>query len=61
MTDRHRIKPLSLRLPEALSAWVYAQAEQTGKPVRRIIVEAVEKAAETAKKQDEHSQKGAEA
>jgi predicted DNA-binding protein len=49
MPDRHRVKPLSLRLPEALSAWVYAQAEQTGKPVRRIITEAVE----TAKEQDE--------
>jgi predicted DNA-binding protein len=62
MPDRHRVKPLSLRLPEALSAWVNDKAEQTGKPVRRIITEAVE----TAKEQDERrsqrrSQKGAEA
>jgi predicted DNA-binding protein len=57
MPDRHRIRPLSLRLPEALSAWVNDKAEQTGKPVRRIITEAVE----TAKEQDEQrSQKGAE-
>jgi len=42
MPDRHKTKPLSLRLPEALSAWVTARAVETGKPVRRVIIEAIE-------------------
>ena len=46
MPDRHKTKPLSLRLPEALLAWVNAQAEETGKPVRRVILDAIEQAKE---------------
>jgi hypothetical protein len=48
MPDRHKTKPLSLRLPEALSAWVSAQSAATGKPVRRVIIEAVEAAREAS-------------
>lgn len=44
MADRHKVKPLSLRLPEALAAWVARRAAATGKPVRRVILEAVEAA-----------------
>lgn len=51
MTDRHKTKPLSLRLPEALSAWVNAKAAETGKPVRRILLDAIE----AAKERDEQA------
>lgn len=47
MTDRHRTKPMSLRLPEALSAWIDQQARETGKPKRRIILDAIEAAKAT--------------
>lgn len=42
MADRHREKPLSLRLGP-LRAWVEQEAERTGKPVRRLIIEALER------------------
>lgn len=45
MTDRHTEKPLSLRLGP-LRAWVEAQAAATGKPVRRVILDAIEQAKE---------------
>lgn len=44
MTDRHKTAPLSLRLPEALLAWVQATADETGLPVRRVILDAIEAA-----------------
>lgn len=43
MADRHKIKPMSLRLPEALSAWLAAEAQRTGRPVRRIILDTLER------------------
>jgi predicted DNA binding CopG/RHH family protein len=46
MADRHKTKPLSLRLPEALSAWVQKRSAETGLPVRRVILDAIEAAKE---------------
>ena len=43
MSDRHKIKPMSLRLPEALSAWLAAETARTGKPARRIILDLLER------------------
>ena len=43
MSDRHTEKPLSLRLG-ALRPWVEQESERTGKPVRRVILDAVEAA-----------------
>ena len=45
MADRHTEKPLSLRLG-ALRPWVEQQAAATGKPVRRVILDAIEAAKE---------------
>jgi hypothetical protein len=42
MTDRHKVKPMSLRFPEALSAWLREHSEATGMPVRQIVLRAVE-------------------
>ena len=44
-TDRHAEKPLSLRLG-ALRAWVEQESARTGKPVRRVILDAIEAARE---------------
>jgi len=41
MTDRHKVKPLSIRLPEAERRWLYAYAEQHGIPVRNVIFDAI--------------------
>lgn len=49
MTDRHKVKPLSLRLPEDLRQWVEAEAERTGKPVRRVILDAIETARQASR------------
>lgn len=49
MPDRHKIKPMSLRFPEALSAWLREHSEATGLPVRRIVLQAVEEYRERAK------------
>ena len=43
MADRHTEKPLSLRLG-ALRAWVEEEAARTGKPVRRVILDAIQRA-----------------
>lgn len=40
-TDRHKVKPMSLRLPEALSAWVKEYAAREGIPVRQVILAAI--------------------
>jgi predicted DNA-binding protein len=48
MSDRHKVKPMSLRLPEDLRQWVEHEAERTGKPVRRVILEAIEAARDRA-------------
>jgi hypothetical protein len=44
MPGQHKHPPMSLRLG-ALSAWVAAEAERTGKTPHRVVVEAVERAA----------------
>lgn len=41
MPDRHKIKPMGLRFPEALSAWLREHSEATGLPVRQIVLRAV--------------------
>jgi hypothetical protein len=41
MIDRHRVNPISFRPPEGDRAWLEQHAEQTGKPVRRILAEAL--------------------
>jgi hypothetical protein len=41
MADRHRRRPLSLRLPEEERAWLYAHAGATGQPVRAILRQAL--------------------
>jgi hypothetical protein len=41
MPDRHKHEKIGVRLPEADRAWVMAEHERTGKPVNRIIAEAV--------------------
>ena len=43
-TDRHKRTPKSIRLPDALGAWVEEQSAATGKAEQRIIIEAVEQA-----------------
>jgi hypothetical protein len=43
--SQHKHSPASLRLREALSAWVAAEAKRTGKTPHRVVVEAVERAA----------------
>lgn len=40
MTDRHKVKPLSLRLPESELKWYQARAAATGIPVRRLLLHA---------------------
>jgi hypothetical protein len=40
-TDRHKAKPLSIRLPEPERLWLAEHARQTGQPVRRIILDAI--------------------
>jgi hypothetical protein len=40
-TDRHKVNPMGLRFPEALSAWLKEHSEATGVPVRQIILRAV--------------------
>ena len=44
MPDRHKIKPMSLRLPGALSVWLAQRSADSGKPVRRVILEILEEA-----------------
>lgn len=41
MPDRHKVKPMSLRFPGALSAWLHEHSEATGLPVRQIVLRAV--------------------
>jgi predicted DNA binding CopG/RHH family protein len=41
MADRHKDKPLSIRLPEAERLAVEAKAAEEGWPVRRVILEAI--------------------
>lgn len=41
MIDRHKVRPISLRPPEGDRAWLDEYAKQTGKPVRRILAEAL--------------------
>lgn len=40
-TDRHKRKPISFRPPEADRAWLESYAERTGKPVRRVLSDAL--------------------
>jgi hypothetical protein len=39
MPSQHKHPPISLRLPEADRAWLYAYATQTGQPVNRILAQ----------------------
>jgi hypothetical protein len=39
--DRHAQTPISIRPPKDDRAWLEAHAEQTGRPVRAIIVDAI--------------------
>jgi len=41
MADRHAQSPISIRPPRDDRAWLEAYAEQTGRPVRAILVEAL--------------------
>ncbi len=41
MADRHRHPPLTLRLPGPDRAWLYRQQDETGRPVRAIVADAV--------------------
>jgi hypothetical protein len=49
VTDRHLTAPRSIRLPDALEVWVQAESERTGKPVRRIILEALGRASNASR------------
>lgn len=40
MTDRHKVRPISLRLSADDHAWLYEHAAATGQPVRSILVRA---------------------
>jgi hypothetical protein len=40
-TDRHKQNPISFRPPGADRDWLEQHAEKTGKPVRRILAEAL--------------------
>lgn len=44
MTDRHRIKTMTLRLPEGLSSWLREEAARQGKPLRALMLEILEAA-----------------
>lgn len=42
-TDRHKRKPISFRPPEADRAWLESYAERTGKPVRKVLADALQR------------------
>jgi hypothetical protein len=42
MPDRHKVKPMSVRFPEALSVWLREHSEATGLPMRQIVLRAVQ-------------------
>jgi hypothetical protein len=50
--SKHKHPPVSLRLPAADRAWLYAYAERTGQPVNRILTRLV--AAERARDDARH-------
>lgn len=41
MPDRHKVKPLRFRPPEAERRWLADYQERTGKPMNAILTEAV--------------------
>ena len=42
MTDRHNIKPKSVRLPASLMAWLKQQAKKENRSAHAIIIAAIE-------------------
>ena len=45
MPGPHKHPPMSLRLPEGLSAWLAAEVARTGKRPHRIVIEILERGA----------------
>ena len=41
MPNKHRYRPISIRLPEASRLWLLAFAERTEQPLNQILTEAV--------------------
>ncbi len=42
MPSQHRHRPVSIRLPGHLREWLMGYAEQQGRPVRAVVIEALE-------------------
>ena len=53
MADRHKQTPISIRPPDDLRDWLYAYAQHTGRPVRALILQALQEFRTRAENQRE--------